>query len=66
MKSYVSNARVGKTSTPMKMSGNGAGTTKRDSAVATGTPAGGATKHIDRTKGQHLKRSSGSFAKYGK
>lgn len=53
----------GKTHAPMgKMSPKGG----RDSAVATGTSSGGKTKMIDKTKGQHIKRSSGSFAAYKK
>ena len=54
----------GKVHKPMgKMSGKGSGVNKRDSSMAHSS-GGGSTKVIDRTKGGHLKRSSGSFKGY--
>lgn len=61
-KGSVSGARVGKTHKPMgSMAGKGSGNTKRDSAVATGTPVGGKTLRY--TSGD-VKRSTGSFKSY--
>ena len=57
--------KQGKTHTPAKtLNGRGSGVNKRDSATATGSPTGGPTKVIDRTKGGHLSRSKGSFKSY--
>lgn len=54
--------KPGRTHTPMgKAGGKGAGKTRRDSAVATGTPKGSPTLKI--TKG-HVKVTSGSMSKY--
>ena len=54
----------GKTHTPAgKLNGRGSGKNARDSAVAS-APAGGKTQVIDRTKGTHLKRSTGNFKSY--
>ena len=57
--------KQGKTHKPAgKLNGSGSGLTKRDAAIAHSS-SGGGTKVIDRTKAGHLKRSSGSFKKYG-
>jgi hypothetical protein len=54
--------KPGKTHIPMgKMSGKGSGKTRRDAAVATGTPTGGGTLKI--TKGS-VKVTHGSMSKY--
>lgn len=54
--------KPGKTHVPMgKMAGKGSGKTRRDAAVATGTPKGGSTLKI--TKGT-VKVTHGSMNKY--
>jgi hypothetical protein len=61
-KGKVTNARVGKTETPMgKAGGKGSGATKRDSAKNTSTSSGGSTL---RYRSGDVKRSTGSFKSY--
>jgi hypothetical protein len=63
-KGRVTSARVGKTNKPMGAgSGTGSGHTKRDSATNTNTSGGGSTLKY---RSGDVKRSTGSFSKYGK
>lgn len=55
--------KQGKTHKPSATPGKGSGKNTRDASMAQSS-GGGGTKVIDRTKGGHLKRSSGSFGKY--
>lgn len=55
--------KEGKVHKPTAAPGKGSGKNARDNYAAK-TSAGGSTKVIDKTKGQHLKRSSGSTKSY--
>jgi hypothetical protein len=62
-KGRVSDARVGKTHKDGGPgAGKGSGNTKRDSAIATSSSGGGTLKY----RSGDVKRSTGSFSKYGK